>query len=77
MTVILVLTVNYHCPYHFKFMLTICFQIIFQFSGHIPSGKHTKNYGQSPFLMRTTHYFYGNFQQRTVMLVRLPSGKLT
>jgi len=22
-----------------------------QFFGHLPSGKHTKNYGKSPFLM--------------------------
>ena len=27
----------------------------------IPSGKHTKNYRTSPFLMGKTHYFYGPF----------------
>ena len=28
----------------------------------IPSGKHTKNYGTSPFFNGKIHYFYGHFQ---------------
>ena len=29
---------------------------------YIPSGKHTKNYGKSPFFYGKTHYFYGHVQ---------------
>ena len=28
----------------------------------IPSGKHTKNDGKSPFFYGKTHYFYGHVQ---------------
>ena len=34
----------------------------------IPSGKHTKNYGTSPFFMGNIKYFNGHFQWQTVSL---------
>ena len=46
---------------------------------HLPSGKHTENYGTSPFLIgKSTNFRLGHFQVRKLFVYqRVPSGKLT
>ena len=54
---------------------TVVFSMIISFStrhlnDHLPSGKHTKNYGKSPFLMGTSTISIAIFNSKLLVITR-------
>ena len=46
------------------------------FLGLVPSGKHTKNYGTSPFFYGKIHYSYGKLLQNELERSTIFDGKI-